>query len=145
MSVLKCYFCPPNSHLQMEISSTIMSIQKIYTKVKSKFSDRIEVLSQLKNVEFIIVDKDERNFEDTDALIIFHEDHNLEASGEEIRDIFEKKLRPIHKIDINGTKQVILTHYGLWVDRNKVQSPLIIGTDQLVNNPKIEALLAEMP
>ena len=129
----------------MEISSTIMSIQKIYTKVKSKFSDRIEVLSQSKNVEFIIVDKDERNFEDTDALIIFHEDHNLDASGEEIRDFFEKKLRPIHKIDINGTKQVILTHYGLWVERNKVKSPLIIGTDQLVDNPKIEALLAEMP
>ena len=77
----------------MEISSTKMSMQKIYTKVKSKFSDRIEVLSQSKNVEFIIVDKDERNFEDTDALIIFHEDHNLDASGEEIRDIFEKKLR----------------------------------------------------
>ncbi len=121
-----------------------MSIQKIFTKVKSKFSDRIEMLSQAKSVEFEILDKDERSFDDTDALVIFHEDHNLDASGEETRDIFEKKLRPIHKIDINGTKQVIVSQYGLWLERNSVKSPLFIGTDQLIDNPKVEGLLDKM-
>lgn len=121
-----------------------MSIQKVYTKVKSKFSDRIEILSQAKNVAFEIMDKDERNFDDVDALVIFHEDHNLDATGEETRDIFEKKLRPIHKIDINGTKQVIISHFGLWVERNNVKQPLFIGTDQLVDNPKIEDLMDKM-
>lgn len=91
-----------------------------------------------------MLDKDERNFEDIDALIIFHEDHNIDAAGVEIRDVFEKKLRPIHKIDINGTKQVIVSHFALWMERNKVQNPLLIGTEQLLDNPKIEGLLEEM-
>lgn len=121
-----------------------MSIKKIHTKSKSKFSDRIEALSHSKNIDFEVLEKDERNFEEIDALVIFHEDHNLDAAGEEIRDIFEKKLRPIHKIDINGTKQVIISHFGLWVERNKVSNPLMIGTDQLIDNPKIEGLLDQM-
>lgn len=121
-----------------------MSIQKLYTKVKSKFSDTIETLSQSKSIDFEILEKDERDFEEVDALVIFHEDHNLDASGEETRDIFEKKLRPIHKIDINATKQVIVSHYGLWLERNKVESPLFVGTDQLIDNPKTEGLLNQM-
>lgn len=121
-----------------------MSIQKLYTKVKSKFSDTIETLSQSKSIDFEILEKDERDFEEVDALVIFHEDHNLDAIGEEIRDIFEKKLRPIHKIDINATKQVIVSHYGLWLERNKVESPLFVGTDQLIDNPKTEGLLNQM-
>jgi hypothetical protein len=118
-----------------------MSIQKIYTKHKSIFSDRIETFCQAKNIEFAILEKDDRNFEDIDALVIFHEDHNIDAAGQEARDTFEKKLQPIHKIDINGTKQVIVSHFGLWVERNKVGKPLFIGTDQLVDNPKLDGLL----
>ncbi len=121
-----------------------MSIQKIYTKVKSKFSDYIEPLSLSKNIQFEILDKDERMYEEVDALVLFHEDHNLDATGQEIRDIFEKKLRPIHKIDINGTKQVIVSHYVLWLERNNVKSPLFVGTDQLIDNPKTEGLLEQM-
>ncbi len=121
-----------------------MSITKIYTKIKSVFSDRIEDLCQSKTIEFAFIEKDERNFEDIDALVLFHEDHNIDAAGQEIRDIFEKKLRPIHKIDINGTKQVIVSHFGLWVERNKVKQPLFIGTDQLVENPKLDGLLDQM-
>jgi hypothetical protein len=121
-----------------------MSTLTLHTKVKSKFSDRIEGLCQTKNISFDLVEKDDRNFEDLDALIIFHEDHNIDAAGEETRDVFEKKLRPIHKIDINGTKQVILTHFALWMERNKVVNPLLIGTEQLLDNPKIEGLLDQM-
>lgn len=125
-------------------SSRRMSIKTIHTKSKSKFSDRIESSCAPKSIHFEILDKDERNFEHVDALVIFHEDHNIDATGQEIRDIFERKLRPIHKIDINGTKQVIVSHFGLWLERNKVETPLFIGTDQLVDNPKLDGLLEEM-
>ncbi len=121
-----------------------MSIQKIYTKNKSKFSDRIETLSLTKNIEFCVLEKEDVNFDEIDSLVIFHEDHNLDGTGEEIRDAFERKLRPIHKIDINGTKQVIISHFGLWMERNKIQTPLFIGTDQLIDNPKTEALMEQI-
>ena len=121
-----------------------MSIKKIYTKNKSKFSDRIEALSLAKDIPFVVLDKEDLDFDEIDSLVIFHEDHNLDSNGAEIRDAFERKLRPIHKIDINGTKQVIISHFGLWLERNKIESPLFVGTDQLIDNPKIEGLLEQM-
>lgn len=121
-----------------------MAIKKICIKEKSKFGERIEKWAQEKNFEFSIMEKEDKNHENIDSLVIFHEDHNLEPSGVELRDVFEKKLKPIHKIDVNGTKQVSISHFGLWVERNSCQNLLLVGTDDLLTNVNFETLLDKM-
>ena len=121
-----------------------MTISKIYTKGKSNFTERIEKWCEEKGFEFLTLDKEEKTFEDIDSLVIFHEDHNLDDANIEIRDNFERKLKPIHKIDINGTKQVITSHYILWVERNSCKNLLFIGNDHLMENPNTELLLDKM-
>lgn len=121
-----------------------MTINKIYVKGKTNFADRIERWCSEKNFEFEILDKEERNFENIDSLVIFHEDHNLDDSAVEIRENFERKLKPIHKIDINGTKQVITSHYLLWLERNSCKNLLFIGNDHLLENPNTDLLLEKM-
>lgn len=121
-----------------------MTINKVYTRSKSKFADRIEQWCAEKNFEYVALEKEEKSFEDIDSLVIFHEDHNLDDSSSEIRDLFERKMKPIHKIDINGTKQVITSHFILWVERNACKNLLFLGNDHLVDNANIEPLLDKM-
>jgi|TARA_R110000737_G_C14622665_1_gene493723 hypothetical protein len=121
-----------------------MTIRKIHTKGKSNFTDRIENWCADKGFEFAPMDKEDKAFEEIDSLVIFHEDHNLDDANIEIRDIFERKLKPIHKIDINGTKQVITSHYLLWVERNSCKNLLFIGNDLLTENPNTDLLLDKM-
>ncbi len=121
-----------------------MTVKKIYTKGKSIFSERVEKWCEEKGFEFVLLEKEDKSFDEIDSLVIFHEDHNLYDSNLDIRDNFEKKLKPIHKIDINGTKQVITSHYILWLERNACKNLLFIGNDQLLDNPNTELLLDKM-
>ncbi|MFT7344610.1 MAG: hypothetical protein ACI9XP_001197 [Lentimonas sp.] len=121
-----------------------MAIEKIYTRGKSKFSERIEMWCAEKNFEFSYLDKEDKNMEELDSLVIFHEDHNLDSVALELRVVFEKKLKPIHKIDVNGTKQVSISHFGLWVERNNCKNLLLVGTDTLIESDSFETLLSKM-
>jgi hypothetical protein len=121
-----------------------MTIYTIYTKGKSNFSERIEKWCLDKGFEHASLDKEDKTFEEIDSLVIFHEDHNLDDDNIEIRDNFERKLKPIHKIDINGTKQVITSHYILWLERNSCKNLFFIGNDLLTENPNTELLLDKM-
>lgn len=121
-----------------------MKLDKIYTRGKSKFCNRIENWCTDRAIEYHPFEKDEKLVDEIDGLVIFHEDHNLDSVGIELREVFEKKLKPIHKIDVNGTKQVSISHFGLWLERNSCKQILIIGTDSIVDNESFETLLAKM-
>jgi hypothetical protein len=121
-----------------------MTIETIYTRGKSKFSARIETWCSQKGIENQLIEKDEKLIEEIDGLVIFHEDHNLDSIGVELREVFERKLKPIHKIDVNGTKQVSLSHYGLWLERNACKNVLMIGTESLVDNESFETLMSKL-
>jgi hypothetical protein len=121
-----------------------MAIEKIFTRASSKFSDRISQWCTSKNLEVISLDKDDKMGDEVDGLVIFHEDHNLDSTGIELRETFEKKLKPIHKMDVNGTKQVSISHFGLWVERNNCKNILMVGTDLIVDNTNFELLLSKM-
>jgi len=129
---------------QQAILKSPMTIQKIYTKGKSIFTERIEKWCKEKGMEFVLLEKEDKTFDEIDSLVIFHEDHNLDDANIEIRDNFEKKLKPIHKIDINGTKQVITSHFILWVERNSSKNLLFLGNDHLLDNPNTDLLLDKM-
>lgn len=132
------------SQIYSPVKGEYMAIEKIYTRNLSKFSERISQWSTLKNLELVVLEKDEKKVEEIDGLVLFHEDHNLDSQSIEFRDAFEKKLKPIHKIDVNGTKQVSVSHFALWVERNNCKNILMIGTETIVDNSNFEMLLNKM-
>jgi len=121
-----------------------MNLNKIYTLGDSPFSQRIGDWCRHHNIQFHAYERDERVNSEVDGLVIFHEDHNLDAMEMDLRKEFEKKLKPIHKIDVNGTKQVSVSHFVLWLERNHCQDILMVGNEKLINNANFEALLLKM-
>ena len=121
-----------------------MHLNKIYTLGESQFSQRIAGWYSANKIDFHVFTKEDKLNGEFDGLVIFHEDHNLDNSEVDLRNDFEKKLKPIHKIDVNGTKQVSLSHFGLWLERNGCKSVLMIGSDNLINNDSFESLLLKL-
>lgn len=121
-----------------------MTIKTIYTRNHTQFSERIAEWCANKNVECLRIDKEDKPGDDIEGLVIFHEDHNYDNHAAELREVFEKRLKPIHKIDVNGTKQVSISHFELWLERNQCKEILILGTDSLLTNPNFELLLNKM-
>lgn len=121
-----------------------MNINKIYTLGESQFSQRIEGWCRSNKIEFHSFSKEEKLNGEFDGLVIFHEDHNLDNVEVDLRSDFEKKLKPIHKIDVNGTKQVSVSHFGLWLERNGCKELLMVGNENLINNQSFEDLLQKM-
>ena len=62
----------------------------------------------------------------------------------ELRDIFDHKQKPVHKIDINGTLMVGVSNLDLWIERNKCKKVLIIGAESLIENPNLERYLERL-
>lgn len=121
-----------------------MHLNKIYTLGGTAFAERISGWCQNKGIEFHAYTKEDKIDEDFDGLVIFHEDHNLDAVESDWRATFEKKLKPIHKIDVNGTKQVSVSHFGLWLERNSCKELLMLGSESLLQNASFEDLLQKM-
>jgi hypothetical protein len=121
-----------------------MNLIKIYTLGDSQFAQRIAGWCRQNKIDFHAFSKEEKVNGDFDGLVIFHEDHNLDAVELDMRKDFEKKLKPIHKIDVNGTKQVSISHFGLWLERNGCKELLMVGNEKLINNDSFESLLQKM-
>jgi hypothetical protein len=62
----------------------------------------------------------------------------LSAEILEVKALFDKQQKPVHKIDINGTLRVGITNFELWLETNKVKSLLILGAEELTSNPNLE-------
>ncbi len=119
-----------------------MKVDKIYTKAGSKFSEQIEIWASNRCNELIsVAEKINENIERYDSLLIFNENQNLNKEISEIKSLFDKQQKAIHKIDINGTLRVGLSNLELWVEQNKCKRLLILGADELIKNPNLERYL----
>lgn len=110
----------------------------IFLEEKTAFTTTIEttLLDKGFNVEHI----DPLSDDDipVDALVIFHDNHNLDKHIVEIRDHFEKHQIATHKIDLSGTLNVAISHLGLFLERIKSKKVLFIGSPSLKDHPKLE-------
>jgi hypothetical protein len=119
-----------------------MKVDKIYTKAGSKFSEQIEIWASNRCIELIsVAEKINENIERYDSLLIFNENQNLNKEITEIKSLFDKQQKSIHKIDINGTLRVGLSNLELWAEQNKCKRLLILGADELIKNPNLERYL----
>ena len=88
-----------------------------------------------------VIDKSADFFESTDSLLIFNQNQDLNQDILEIKARFDKQQKPVHKIDINGTLQVGITNFDLWLDSTKAKNLLVIAAEELADNPNLERYL----
>lgn len=88
-----------------------------------------------------VTDKTADFFESTDSLLIFNQNQELSPEIIELKARYDKQQKPVHKIDINGTLQVGVTNFALWLDSTKAKNVLVIGAEELADNPNLERYL----
>ena len=72
-------------------------------------------------------------------LINANQDFNKEDI--DLHDQFDAKHIPTQKIDVNGTLQVAISNFNLWLTTNKCKRVLIVGSEELLNNENLERFL----
>jgi len=116
-----------------------MKVDKIYLKTNSKFSERIAEWASGKAIEVISVsEKLHEAFDLFDSMLIFNENQTLTKEVSEIKVLFDKQQKPVHKIDINGTLMVGISNLDLWAEQSKCKNLLLIGGDELAKNHNLD-------
>ncbi len=118
-----------------------MKVETILIKPNSPFASAIAEWSTQRQFESVVFSKTDDPEEGIDGLVIFSENQELDKEAEDIRASFDRKQKPVHKIDINGTLMVAVSNLDLWFERNGCKKVLMIGNDNLVKNPNLERVL----
>jgi hypothetical protein len=119
-----------------------MKVTSISLLASNKFSSKVQSWATSMATEVHSVnDKTSDFFESTDSLLIFNQNQELSPEILELKARYDKQQKPVHKIDINGTLQVGITNFALWLDSTKAKNLLVIGAEELADNPNLERYL----
>lgn len=122
-----------------------MKLDKIFLKDNSRFSSYLTSWVNELNIEVLeFSSKNEDSEEGIDGLVIFTENQEVDKEILDIRSIFDKNQKPVHKIDINGTLMVGVSNLELWIERNGCKKVLFLGSDVMLDNPNLERYLANL-
>ncbi len=122
-----------------------MKLDKIFLKDNSRFSNYLTSWVNELNIEVLeFSSKNEDSEEGIDGLVIFTENQEVDKEILDIRSIFDKNQKPVHKIDINGTLMVGVSNLELWIERNGCKKVLFLGSDVMLDNPNLERYLANL-
>jgi hypothetical protein len=119
-----------------------MKVSSISLLAPNKFSSKVQSWAASMATEVhSVTDKTSDFFESTDSLLIFNQNQELSPEIIELKARYDKQQKPVHKIDINGTLQVGVTNFALWLDSTKAKNVLVIGAEELSDNPNLERYL----
>jgi hypothetical protein len=119
-----------------------MKVATISLLASNKFSSKVQSWAASVATEVLSVsDKNADFFESTDSLLIFNQNQELGQDILEIKARYDKQQKPVHKIDINGTLRVGITNFDLWLDSTKSKNLMVIGAEELADNPNLDRYL----
>ncbi len=119
-----------------------MKVASISLLASNKFSSKVQSWAASVATEvFSVSDKNADFFESTDSLLIFNQNQELGQEVLEIKARYDKQQKPVHKIDINGTLRVGITNFDLWLDSTKSKNLMVIGAEELADNPNLNRYL----
>jgi hypothetical protein len=119
-----------------------MKVSSISLLISNKFSSKVQSWAVSMATEVHAVnDKTADFFESTDSLLIFNQNQEMSSEILELKARYDKQQKPVHKIDINGTLQVGITNFALWLDSTKSKNVFVIGAEELADNPNLERYL----
>src|SRR5690554_8105620 len=119
-----------------------MKIKTIYVIANNKFGKTIGEWAESNRIEVVsTAQKNSELSELVEGVVLFHENHNFSKEDEELQEELDKDNKPIHKVDINGTLAATNSNFNMWLDRNRPQSLLILGDDEIAKNPNLPNFL----
>lgn len=119
-----------------------MKVNSISLLASNKFSSKVQTwAASVASEVHLVSDKSIDFFEHTDSLLIFNQNQELGQEILEIKARYDKQQKPVHKIDINGTLRVGITNFDLWLDSTKAKNLLVVGAEELADNPNLERYL----
>ena len=119
-----------------------MKVTKVYVQTNSAFAEKISEWLIKKKIDVLTFSEKEDNaLKVIDGLVIFNESKSLPKEIEEMERIAKNNQKPTLNIDINGTLMVAVSNLDLWVERNRCKKIMIIGSNDLVNNPNLDRFL----
>lgn len=120
-----------------------MLVETIYLKSDSVFSKQITEWASPLGIH--VEDYDVKMEEHTaEGLLLINENQDIEKEMYEIHTLFDKKHLPTQKIDVNGTLQVAVSNFEMWLRNFKCKNILILGSEKLVKNENLERFLARI-
>ena len=117
-----------------------MILETIYLKSDSTFTTIIAEWASTLGVQ--IAEYDFKSDEvQVDGLLLINANQDIEKDLDEIHSRFDAKHVPTQKIDVNGTLQVAVSSFQLWLTKYKCKKVLIMGSEKLVENENLERFL----
>ncbi|MCH2224382.1 MAG: hypothetical protein MK066_06385 [Crocinitomicaceae bacterium] len=121
-----------------------MNLETIYLSAESPFSNHIREWATRMGVE-VNAYTDKQGEEGTpDGLLLINENQDIRKDIDEIHTLFDRKHIPTQKIDINGTLQVAVNSFKMWMGSNKCKNILFLGADDIVKNENLERFLSRI-
>lgn len=117
-----------------------MSLSTIFVQSDKPFSTSISEWATELGIEVEIFDGrvEEQHVE---GLLLITENQDTEREHAEIYSLFYDKHIPTQRIDINGTLQVAINGFGMWLRSSKCQRVLVLGADRLASNDNLQRFL----
>lgn len=119
-----------------------MQLDVILLRPESAFGKRIGDWASDHNIA--TEEYDQRSEEFPDGMILVNSNQDFEREDLDLHTLFDNKHIPTQKIDLNGTLQVAVSNFELWVKTYKCRKVLIVGSDDLINNENLDRFLAKI-
>lgn len=117
-----------------------MNIDILYLKPETSLSTILNEWAAESGV--VVEDYDVKMDEHiADGLLLITENQDLDRELDELHSLFDAKHLPTQKIDINGTLQVAVTNFNMWLRNNKCRKILMLGTDKVTQNENLQRFL----
>lgn len=115
-----------------------MKIDKVFVKDNCSFSTYITEWSEKNKLEVATFEFNIDDDLEPEGLLLINENQDVSREVDEIHSFFDNRNLPTQKIDINGTLQVAINSYKMWLDSNKCKQILILGSDDLLKNENLD-------
>lgn len=114
-----------------------MKLEKLFIGGNSPFPTYIKEWAEKLNIEVDSYEYEPNEDLIPDGLLLINENQDIRKDIDEIHSFFDRKHVPTQKIDINGTLQVAINSYNMWMNSYKCKNVLILGSDELVQNDNL--------
>ena len=120
-----------------------MILETIYLKSDSTFSTIIAEWATSLGVQ--TVDYDFKSEEQqVDGLLLINANQDIEKDLDDIHSLFDLKHFPTQKVDVNGTLQVAVSSFEIWLQKFKCKRLLILGSEKLAENENLTRFLVRL-
>ncbi|GAB5416471.1 MAG: hypothetical protein Crog4KO_09420 [Crocinitomicaceae bacterium] len=119
-----------------------MKLQTIIIRPENTFGQRLSDWSATRGLR--VEEYDPRSEEFPDGMLLINANQDFDKEDIELHDQFDIKHIPTQKIDINGTLQVAISNFNLWLTTNKCKSVLIVGSEELLQNENLDRFLEKI-